>query len=79
MTTTDTAAALAAYHRTFDEMERRGAGLLDDGANPAKLARDLLCVVLRLQCEDRFTGVDVAALEDVLGQIVTAQEDEAGR
>jgi hypothetical protein len=70
MTTTE------AYHATFDEMERRGARLLDAGATPAKLGADLLCVVLRLQCEGRFTDVDVAKLEDVLGEIVAAQEAE---
>lgn len=70
------ATAVEAHHVVFDEMERRGARLLDAGISPAKLGRDLLCVVLRLQCEGRFNGVDAAKLEDVLGQIVTAQEDE---
>jgi hypothetical protein len=36
-------------------MEARGARLLDAGASPAGLGADLLCVLLRLQCEGRFT------------------------
>jgi hypothetical protein len=76
MTTLNPAAALERYHASFDEMERRGARLLDAGASPAKLGSDLLCVLLRLQCEGRFRDVDAAALEDVLGQIVKAQEAE---
>jgi hypothetical protein len=73
------AAALERYHATFDEMERRGARLLDAGASPAKLASDLLCVLLRLQCEGRFSGVDAAKLEDVLAEIAAAQVAEQGR
>jgi hypothetical protein len=76
MATINPAAALERYHRTFDEMERRGARLLDAGASPAKLGSDLLCVLLRLQCEGRFTDVDAAALEDIIEQVVAAQEDE---
>jgi hypothetical protein len=73
MTTTE------AYLTVFDEMERRGARLLDAGISPARLASDLLCVLLRLQCEGRYTQVDAAALEDVLGGIVAAQEAEMKR
>jgi hypothetical protein len=73
--TTD-AAALERHLATFDEMEARGARLLDAGVNPAKFARDLLCVLLRLQCEGRFMDVDVARLEDAVEQIVKAQEAE---
>jgi hypothetical protein len=71
--------ALEAHLEVFDEMERRGAELLDAGVNPAKVASGLLCIVLRLQCEGRFRDVDAAQLEDVLGQIVAAQEEEEGR
>jgi hypothetical protein len=60
-------------------MEARGARLLDAGASPAGLGADLLCVLLRLQCEGRFTHVDAAALEDVLEQIVAAHEAEQKR
>lgn len=70
--------ALAAHLATLDRMERDGARLLDAGANPAKMAADLLCVILRLQCESRWDHVRVNLLEEVLGDIVDAQEDEAG-
>lgn len=78
MGTTD-ADALATYHATFEAMERFGARLLDAGINPARLAASLQCIVLRLQVEGRFRDVDMDKLEDVLGEIVAAQEAEEKR
>jgi hypothetical protein len=72
-----TGAAEAATLDTIEEMERRGVALLDAGANPAKLAAALQCVVLRLQLEGRFGSVDTARLEDLVEAIATAQEEDA--
>jgi hypothetical protein len=75
----DTAAAAAAEeaHLTgLDALERQGIELLDEGANPAKMAGALLAVVCRLQLEGRFASVDFSALENAVEQVVAAQEDE---
>jgi hypothetical protein len=71
-----TAAETEEFLRCFDIVEREGARLLDEGANPAVLAANLYATVTRLQCEGRFHNVDVAKIEDVLGQIATAIEAE---
>jgi hypothetical protein len=71
-----TAAETEDFLRCFDIVEREGARLLDEGANPAVLAANLYAVVTRLQCEGRFGNVDVAMIENAVEQIATAIEAE---
>jgi len=68
--------ALALHLQQLEDIEHRGIELLDAGANPAKMAADLLAVLTRLMLEGRFTQVDIARVEDVLGDVAEAQIED---